>query len=107
AGVGAFTEGYKSYECGARGWKLAGAIGRGAIAGLGGALAGLGTALFTENPFWGGATSSATYDLINGGLGGGFTWSKTGEDALFGGVFGWAGGSLVGPVRGGWNFNPW
>ncbi|HSY58577.1 MAG TPA: RHS repeat-associated core domain-containing protein, partial [Terriglobales bacterium] len=60
AGVGGFIEGRKAYECGAHGFELAEAIGRGAAAGAVGAIAGL---LGGElNPWFGGAAASGAYD---------------------------------------------
>ena len=65
AGFGAATEGFKGYECGDRGRKLLGDIGRGAAAGGIGALAGLGTGFASGNPFLGGAAGSGAYDVVN------------------------------------------
>lgn len=113
AGFGGVTEGFKGYECGDRGWKLAGDVGRGAIAGGVGALAGLFTGFASANPFLGGAAGGAVYDTTNLLLRPS-SWGHFGIDQGLDTVgdieLGAATGGLadmVGPtVRGGWNWNP-
>lgn len=112
AGFGAATEGFKGYECGDRGRKLLGDIGRGAAAGGIGALAGLGTGFASGNPFLGGAAGSGAYDVVNTtleGKWGNFGFQQgldmVGDIELGAATGGFA--EMVGPrVRGGWNFNP-
>jgi RHS repeat-associated protein len=111
-GVGAIVGGYNEYakasRCGAQGWSLAAATGRGALAGAGAALTGLFAGLVSgDNPYVAGAAAGGSYDLINGSLGGQFNWTQTFWDTGFGAVGGRVATGLVGPVRGGWNFNPW
>jgi RHS repeat-associated protein len=103
---GAYREGHNAYECGARGWQLAGAIGRGFVAGGVGAIAGLAAGVASENPFVGGAVSSGTYDLTNKLLGGNVSLNEAFEDVLWGGVFGVVAEEIGPVVRGGSNFNP-
>jgi len=105
--VGGYEEGHKAYECGARGWTLAKAIGRGSFAGGLGAVAGLATELGSENPYAAGAMASTTYDATNSFLGGNVSFGQTAKDAAAGAVFGGFAAEVVPAVRGGWNFNPW
>jgi uncharacterized protein RhaS with RHS repeats len=112
AGAGAIAGGYTEYskaaKCGLHGWALAGATGRGAVAGSISALTGLFAGLLSgDNPFVGGAAAGGTYDLVNGALGGEFSWEQTAEDTAIGGAFGGLASRLVPRVQGGWNFNPW
>jgi RHS repeat-associated protein len=107
AAVGAAVEGYKAYECGARGWDLAGAIGRGAVAGGVGAVAGLGVGLLTGgNPFAAGAAAGFSNDVVKYALGGGGSVQQTVVDTVVGGAFGVAAEALGPEVNGGQNFNP-
>ncbi len=106
AAVGAAVEGYKAYECGARGWDLAGAIGRGAVAGGVGAVTGLGVGLLTGNPFAAGAAAGFSNDVVKYALGGGGSVQQTVVDTVAGGLFGGAAEALGPEVIGGQNFNP-
>jgi RHS repeat-associated protein len=113
AGIGALiggaVEGYKAYECGARGWDLAGDVLRGAVAGGVGSVAGLATGLATGNPFAGGAAGAFANDVTKAALGGGGSVGQTVEDTAYGALFGAAGEEAAEgllPVRGGQNFNP-
>ena len=105
--AGGYTEYSKAAQCGVHGWALAAATGRGALAGAGAALSGLFTGLFTDNPFVAGGAAGGSYDLINGALGGEFSWGGTAVDTGLGAIAGRVASGLTGPVRGGWNFNPW
>jgi RHS repeat-associated protein len=113
AGYGALTEGFKGYKCGDQGWKLAGDVGRGAVAGGVGALVGLYTGFTSGSPFLGGAAGSAAYDatnlLLQPGSWGNFGYQQglnTLGDIELGAATGGA-AEVFGPsVQGGWNFNP-
>ena len=107
--IGGAVEGYKAYECGDRGWDLAGDILRGAVAGGVGSVAGLATGLATGNPFAGGAAGAFANDVTKAALGGGGSVGQTVEDTVVGGAFGVVGEDFAEgafPVRGGQNFNP-
>jgi hypothetical protein len=106
--AGAYSEGSKAYRCGAKGWDLATAIGRGAVAGGVSALSGLFAGLLSgDNPFVAGAVAAGTYDLSLGALGGEFSWGQTALDTSLGAGIGGVASRVVPVVRGGWNFNPW
>jgi hypothetical protein len=104
--VGGYVEGHKAYECGARGWQLAGAIGRGAAAGGTGALVGLAVGVAYKNPYLAGAAGSVAYDVTKGLLGGGFSVGQTTENAAVAVVTAGIARGVTPAVRGGSNFNP-
>jgi RHS repeat-associated protein len=107
--IGAAEEGYKAYQCGAQGWNLAGAVGRGFVAGGTGAIVGLVAGFASKNPFLGGALGAATYNLVNQSLGANVSTTSAIVGTVTGGLTGMAGGEIadsVLPVRGGENFNP-
>ncbi|MFL6386552.1 MAG: kelch repeat-containing protein [Terriglobales bacterium] len=108
--AGGIDQGVKGYDCGDRGWNLAGDILRGAVSGAAGSFVGLVTSVVTENPALGGAAGSFVNDGFNAGLSG---HSPSGEEVLGNMAWGAVMGPLAegfgegfSPVRGGSNFDP-
>jgi RHS repeat-associated protein len=87
AGAGALNEGMQAYNCGARGVRLAEAIGRGMAAGAAGAMTGLLVEPF--DAFAAGAAGGAAYTAVNSWLQTGHVdWSQVPLNAAIGGSAG-------------------
>ncbi|HEV2990987.1 MAG TPA: RHS repeat-associated core domain-containing protein [Candidatus Angelobacter sp.] len=105
AAWGAIDEGSKAYDKGCRGWDLAKAIGRGALAGGVGSVVGLWAAAGL-GPAGGGAVASITSDVINNAFTGDWNGTEMARNAAIGALSGGLADRYGPVVRGGSNFQP-